>query len=134
MKKFKKILALVLAIGMVFAAMFNIVGAFYGTDKEIIVTAGIVNNVIQFFGGEPINWINYGSSYAANMAVMVIYIVWNALPFKILILTSALASVIIQKFPASPSGKMSFCCLIQLLKRKRLQSVLYWVLLVKRLF
>ena len=44
-----------IAIGMVFAAMFNIVGAFYGTEQEIIVTAGIINNVIQFFGGEPIN-------------------------------------------------------------------------------
>ena len=51
-----------IAIGMVFAAMFNIVGSFYGTENELIVTAGIINNVIQFFGGEPINWINYGST------------------------------------------------------------------------
>ncbi|MBR0235952.1 MAG: sugar ABC transporter permease, partial [Clostridia bacterium] len=34
-----------IAIGMVFAAMFNIVGSFFGTDQEIVVTAGIVNNV-----------------------------------------------------------------------------------------
>jgi len=40
-----------IAIGMVFAAMFNIVGSFYGTENEIIVTAGIINNVIEFFGG-----------------------------------------------------------------------------------
>ena len=52
-----------IAIGMVFAAMFNIVGSFYGTENEIVVTAGIINNVIEFFGGERINWINYGSSY-----------------------------------------------------------------------
>ena len=38
-----------IAIGMVFAAMFNIVGSFYGTENEIIVTAGIINNVIEFF-------------------------------------------------------------------------------------
>ena len=38
-----------IAIGMVFAAMFNIVGSFYGTPNEIIVTAGIINNVIEFF-------------------------------------------------------------------------------------
>jgi multiple sugar transport system permease protein len=86
---------------MVFAAMFNIVGAFYGTEQEIIVTAGIVNNVIQFFGGEPINWINYGSSYVANMAVMVIYIVWNALPFKILILLGGLQSINKQYYDAA---------------------------------
>jgi len=90
-----------IAIGMVFAAMFNIVGSFYGTDQEIIVTAGIVNNVIQFFGGDPINWINYGSSYAANMTVMTIYIVWNALPFKILILLGGLQSINKQYYDAA---------------------------------
>lgn len=90
-----------IAIGMVFAAMFNIVGSFYGTENEIIVTAGIVNNVIQFFGGDPINWINYGSSYAANMAVMVVYIVWNALPFKILVLLGGLQSINKQYYDAA---------------------------------
>ena len=82
-----------IAIGMVFAAMFNIVGSFYGTENEIIVTAGIINNVIEFFGGEHINWINYGSSYEANMFVMVVYIIWNALPFKILVLLGGLQSI-----------------------------------------
>ncbi len=90
-----------IAIGMVFAAMFNIVGSFYGTENEIIVTAGIVNNVIEFFGGKPVNWINYGSSYAANIAVMTIYIVWNALPFKILILLGGLQSINKQYYDAA---------------------------------
>lgn len=90
-----------IAIGMVFAAMFNIVGSFYGTENEIIVTAGIINNVIQFFGGQPINWINYGSSYAANMTVMVVYIVWNALPFKILVLLGGLQAINTQYYDAA---------------------------------
>lgn len=90
-----------IAIGMVFAAMFNIVGSFYGTENEIIVTAGIINNVIEFFGGKPVNWINYGSTYAANMTVMVIYIVWNALPFKILILLGGLQSINKQYYDAA---------------------------------
>ena len=90
-----------IAIGMVFAAMFNIVGSFYGTENELIVTAGIVNNLIEFFGGKPVNWINYGSTYAANIAVMVIYIVWNALPFKILILLGGLQSVNKQYYDAA---------------------------------
>jgi len=90
-----------IAIGMVFAAMFNIVGSFYGTENEIIVTAGIINNVIEFFGGKPVNWINYGSTYAANMAVMVIYIVWNALPFKILVLLGGLQSINKQYYDAA---------------------------------
>ena len=90
-----------LAIGMVFAAMFNIVGSFYGTENEIIVTAGIINNVIEFFGGEHINWINYGSSYEANMFVMVVYIIWNALPFKILVLLGGLQSINKQYYDAA---------------------------------
>ena len=90
-----------IAIGMVFAAMFNIVGSFYGTENELIVTAGIVNNVIEFFGGKPINWINYGSEYWANITVMVIYIVWNALPFKILVLLGGLQSINKQYYDAA---------------------------------
>ena len=90
-----------IAIGMVFAAMFNIVGSFYGTENEIIVTAGIINNVIQFFGGKPVNWINYGSTYASNMFVMIVYIVWNALPFKILVLLGGLQSINKQYYEAA---------------------------------
>ncbi len=90
-----------IAIGMVFAAMFNMVGTAFGGENEVIMTAGIINNVIQFFGGEPINWINTGSSYAANITVMVIYIVWNALPFKILILLGGLQSVNKQYYDAA---------------------------------
>ena len=90
-----------IAIGMVFAAMFNIVGSFYGTENELIVTAGIINNVIEFFGGEHVNWINYGSSYWSNMFVMVVYIVWNALPFKILVLLGGLQSINKQYYDAA---------------------------------
>ena len=90
-----------IAIGMVFAAMFNIVGSNLNSENAIVVTAGIVNNVIEFFGGKPVNWINTGSSYWANMTVMVIYIVWNALPFKILILLGGLQSINKQYYEAA---------------------------------
>ena len=90
-----------IAIGMVFAAMFNIVGSFYGTENEIVVTAGIINNIIEFFGGTHVNWINVGSDYWANMFVMVVYIVWNALPFKILILLGGLQSINKQYYDAA---------------------------------
>ena len=90
-----------IAVGMVFAAMFNIVGSFYGTENEIIVTAGIINNIIELFGGKPINWINYGSTYWANMTVMIVYIVWNALPFKILVLLGGLQSINRQYYDAA---------------------------------
>ncbi|MBO4791798.1 MAG: sugar ABC transporter permease, partial [Clostridia bacterium] len=94
-----------IAIGMVFAAMFNIVGNIVTQDlsdsQNLIVTSGIINNVIEFFGGRPVNWINAGSTYWANITVMVIYIVWNALPFKILILLGGLQSVNKQYYDAA---------------------------------
>ncbi len=98
-----------IAIGMVFAAMFNIVGLKQGGAGAD--TWGIINNVIEFFGGEPINWINAGSSYIANMVVMIVYIVWNALPFKILILLGGLQSINKQYYDAAkvdgtPKGRV----------------------------
>lgn len=90
-----------IAIGMVFAAMFNIVGSFFGTNNQIIVTAGIINNILGLFGIAPVNWINAGSSYLANMTVMIIYIVWNALPFKILVLLGGMQSINKQYYEAA---------------------------------
>ena len=90
-----------IAIGMVFAAMFNMVGNAFGGENQIIITAGIINNFLGLFGVEPINWINAGSSYWANIFVMVVYIVWNALPFKILILLGGLQSINKQYYDAA---------------------------------
>ena len=86
-----------IAIGMVFAAMFNMIMG--GSARPDSV--GIVNNVIEFFGGNYVNWVNFGSQYWANIVVMVIYIVWNALPFKILILLGGLQSVNKQYYEAA---------------------------------
>ena len=85
-----------IAIGMVFEAMFNIVG--FGTQEP---SFGIINNVLSLFGADPINWINQNSSWGANMAVMIVYIVWNALPFKILILLGGLQSINKQYYDAA---------------------------------
>jgi multiple sugar transport system permease protein len=89
------------AIGMVFAAMFNAV-TFRQPDGSLLYeTAGIVNNLLGLLGIDPILWINVGSSYWANITVMVIYIVWNALPFKILILLGGLQSINKQYYDAA---------------------------------
>ena len=88
-----------IAIGMVFAAMFNIIGLRPAGD--VADSWGIVNNVIMFLGGEPINWISAGSGYWANVVVMVVYIVWNALPFKILVLLGGLQSINKQYYDAA---------------------------------
>ncbi len=87
-----------IAIGMVFAAMFNIVGL---RGAGVATTWGIVNNVLTFLGLEPINWINHGSTEMANLAVMIVYIVWNALPFKILVLLGGLQSINKQYYDAA---------------------------------
>ena len=91
-----------IAIGMVFAAMFNMVGTALGTDAQIITTAGIINNFLGIFGVEPINWLSPSPDmYWANMVVMIVYIVWNALPFKILVLLGGLQSVNKQYYDAA---------------------------------
>ena len=89
-----------IAIGMVFAAMFNIVGN-TASANPVIETYGIINYALGALGIDPINWINAGSTYGANIAVMTIYIVWNALPFKILILLGGLQSVNKQYYDAA---------------------------------
>ncbi len=70
-----------LAVGLVFMILF----------KKTPYSDGLMNVLIQFFGGNSIDFID--GPYYAKMLVMCIYTIWVVLPFKILILTSALASV-----------------------------------------
>ena len=70
-----------LAVGLVFMILF----------KQTPYTDGLANLVLGWFGVAPIDFI--GGPYWAKMLVLCVYTVWVVLPFKILILTSALASV-----------------------------------------
>ncbi len=70
-----------LAVGLVFMILF----------KKTAYTVCMVNLLIKAFGGEAVDFI--GGPYWAKMFVMCFYTIWIVLPFKILILTSALASV-----------------------------------------
>ena len=91
-----------IAIGMVFAAMFNVIGPSF--TNNVLTDAdsyGIVNNVIQFFGGKPISWIGQSSTLWANRTVLIVYIVWNALPLKILVLLGGLQSINKQYYEAA---------------------------------
>ena len=87
-----------IAIGMVFAAMFNMIA---GPTPGVYDSVGIINNVLEAFGMDPINWINTGSEYWANIVVLVVYIVWNALPFKILVLLGGLQGINKQYYDAA---------------------------------
>ena len=70
-----------LAVGLVFMILF----------KKTPYTDGLVNFFITSLGGQAIDFID--GAYWAKMLVLCIYTVWIVLPFKILIFTSALASV-----------------------------------------
>ena len=70
-----------LAVGLVFMILF----------AKTEYTDGLINAILDTFGMEPIDFIN--GPYWAKMTVLSIYTIWVVLPFKILILTSALASV-----------------------------------------
>ena len=70
-----------LAVGLVFMILF----------RKTAYTDGMVNLLIQLFGGEGVGFID--GPYWAKMFVMCLYTIWGGLPFQVLILTSALASV-----------------------------------------
>ena len=70
-----------LAVGLVFMILF----------KKTAYSDGLINLLIGLFGLGPVDFID--GPYWAKMLVLCIYTVWVVMPFKILILTSALASV-----------------------------------------
>ena len=70
-----------LAVGLVFMILF----------KKTPYTEGLVNLMINWFGGKSVDFID--GPYWAKMFVLCFYTIWIVMPFKVLILTSALASV-----------------------------------------
>lgn len=70
-----------LAVGMVFMVLF----------KTTPYSEGFVNMLMGMVGLGPVDFIE--GPYWAKMFVLCFYTIWIVLPFKILILTSALASV-----------------------------------------
>lgn len=70
-----------LAVGLVFMILF----------KKTAYSDGLVNLLIGWFGGGSVDFID--GPYWAKMFILCFYTVWVVMPFKILILTSALASV-----------------------------------------
>ena len=70
-----------LAVGLVFMILF----------QKTEYTDGLVNLVIELFGGNAVDFID--GPYWAKMFVLCFYTIWVVMPFKILVLTSALASV-----------------------------------------
>ncbi len=70
-----------LAVGLVFMILF----------KPTAYSNGMINLLLSLFGASPVDFID--GPYWAKMFVLCFYTIWIVLPFKVLILTSALASV-----------------------------------------
>lgn len=70
-----------LAVGLVFMILF----------KKTAYSDGLINLLITWFGGKSVDFID--GPYWAKMFVLCFYTIWVVMPFKILILTSALSSV-----------------------------------------
>ena len=70
-----------LAVGLGFMILF----------KKTPYTDGLANLILSWFGAGPVDFID--GPYWAKMFVLCFYTVWVVMPFKVLILTSALASV-----------------------------------------
>ena len=70
-----------LAVGLVFMILF----------KKTPYSDGLANLLLGFFGMTPVDFID--GPYWAKMFVLCFYTIWVVMPFKVLILTSALASV-----------------------------------------
>ncbi len=94
-----------LAMGAVFATFFKIIGTANNTE-----TVGIVNIVLGWFGISPVDWVGLTSPHWqigslsipwAKYIVAIIYEVWSGLPFKILILFSAMQSINKQYYDAA---------------------------------
>ena len=96
-----------IAIGMVFSVIFE-------------SHQGLANTIITNLGGNMVNWLGgnnlattlgkgffspdntlFTPQWFTSMIVLMVYIVWNSLPFKILILLSALQGIDKQYYQAA---------------------------------
>ena len=87
-----------IAIGMVFAVMFEVTTA---STIDQASTVGVINEFFGLFGIDPRLWVHVSATWGAKMTVACIYGIWNALPFKIMILLGALQSVNKQYYDAA---------------------------------
>ncbi|NLK12640.1 MAG: sugar ABC transporter permease [Candidatus Phytoplasma sp.] len=82
-----------IAIGMVFAVMFN-------------VQNGLINEMLSWIGLSPRNWVNntwngMTASYGSRMFVLQFYTIWNGLAFKILVFIGGLQNISKQYYDAA---------------------------------
>lgn len=81
-----------IALGLVFSVLFS--------SKN-----GLINSLIQSFGGEPVSWIKpfngTNPTYFTCLFVLMVYTIWNGLAFKILVFLSGMQSIDKQYYQAA---------------------------------
>ncbi len=83
-----------IAIGLVFAYMFK------GNSNDLF-NLGLANQIIAWFGGQPIVWIGVGATFWSAMSVILIYTVWNGLAFKIIVFLAGIQGIDKQYYQAA---------------------------------
>lgn len=106
-----------LAVGMVFMILF----------KKTPYTDGMINLLLRPIGVGPIDFID--GPYWAKMLVLCVYTVWVVMPFKILILTSALASVKEEYYQAARIDGTSRCRIFTCITLPMISPMLFYLVI-----
>ena len=106
-----------LAVGLVFMILF----------KQTPYTDGLANLILGLFGAGPIDFI--GGPYWAKMFVLCFYTVWVVMPFKILVLTSALASVDETYYNAARVDGASRWCIFSRITLPMISPTLFYLII-----
>ena len=106
-----------LAVGMVFMILF----------KKTPYTDGMINLLLRPIGVGPIDFID--GPYWAKMLVLCVYTVWVVMPFKILILTSALASVKEEYYQAARIDGTSRCRIFTRITLPMISPMLFYLVI-----
>ena len=106
-----------LAVGLVFMILF----------KQTPYTDGLANLILGLFGAGPVDFI--GGPYWAKMFVLCFYTVWVVMPFKILVLTSALASVDETYYNAARVDGASRWCMFSRITLPMISPTLFYLII-----
>ncbi len=106
-----------LAVGLVFMILF----------KPTDYSDGLVNIVLGVFGMSPVDFID--GPYWAKMLVLSLYTIWVVMPFKILILTSSLASVSETQYNAARVDGASKWCIFRRITLPMISPTLFYLII-----
>lgn len=101
-----------IALGLVFAFMFKNNGVEIsnyltwvanGADPANTpsMSFGLINQILVWFGGQPVAWIGSGATYWSALTVILVYTIWNGLAFKIIVFMAGIQGIDKQYYQAA---------------------------------